>query len=181
MTHTYISILRGINVSGQKQIKMDALKKCYESLGFENVSTYVQSGNVIFSAGNPDTGELAKTISDSIRASSGFDVPVLVMEAGYLKRVIDNNPFAGDDAKDQRFMHVTFLASAPMDFDPVIFEDKKQDGEEIAFGDRVVYLYCPNGYGRTKLNNNFLESKLNVTATTRNWKTTTELYRLAGE
>jgi uncharacterized protein (DUF1697 family) len=177
----FISILRGINVSGQKIIKMDALRKSYESLGLENVITYVQSGNIIFSSEQDDTDHLAEKITCRIKDDFSFDVPVIVMKKETMKQIIDGNPFAGDPDKDPSYMYVTFLESAPVAFDKKIIEDKKQGDEEIAFSESAVYFYCPHGYGRTSLNNNFLENKLKVRATTRNWKTTLELLRLAGE
>lgn len=176
---TYISILRGINVSGQKIIKMDALKRMYEKLNFENVQTYVQSGNVIFSVKETDTKVIEKIILSQIEKEFGFDVPVIVLSAKTLETIIENNPFTKDNSKEPQFLHVTFLADNPAEFNKEKIVEKKQAGEEIAFTQNAVYLYCPNGYGNTKLNNNFLENKLKVKATTRNWKTTNELLRLA--
>lgn len=176
---TYISILRGINVSGQKIIKMDALKRMYEKLNFENVQTYVQSGNVIFSVKETDTKVIEKIISSQIEKEFGFDVPVIVLSAKTLETIIENNSFTKDNSKEPQFLHVTFLADNPAEFNKEKIVEKKQAGEEIAFTQNAIYLYCPNGYGNTKLNNNFLENKLKVKATTRNWKTTNELLRLA--
>ena len=165
---TYISIIRGINVSGQKLIKMAILKKMFEGLNLENIQTYVQSGNVVFSSKKEDTKELEKIISSGIEAEFGFDVSVIVLNSKSLETIIEGNPFAKDPLKDNAFLHVTFLADTPLCVD-----------EEIEFTSNAVYLYCPNGYGKTKLNNNFLESRLKVKATTRNWKTTNELLKLA--
>ncbi len=176
---TYISILRGINVSGQKLIKMDALRKSYENMGFHNVTTYLQSGNVIFEGNDFEINDLEQKISRQIEKDFGFEVPVIVLTIEILKQVIENNPFLNDPNKDQSFFHVTFLASKPEQYDHKTIEDKKQNGEEISISNTAVYLYCPNGYGRTKLTNNFLETKLKVLATTRNWKTTNELYKIA--
>jgi uncharacterized protein (DUF1697 family) len=176
---TYISILRGINVSGQKLIKMDALRKLYENLGFQNITTYVQSGNVIFTDKNIDVSKLEHEISRQIEKDFEFDVPVIVLTIDKLKQIIDNNPFVKDSDKNHTFLHVTFLSSKPNIYYYKQIEDKKLGGEEIFFSDQAVYLYCPNGYGRTKLNNNFLEAKLKVGATTRNWKTTNELLKIA--
>lgn len=176
---TYISILRGINVSGQKLIKMDALKTMYESLNFKDIQTYVQSGNVVFSAKENNPKVLEKIISSEIESAFGFDVPVIVLNITTLKSIIDKNPFTKDKQKDVSFLHVTFLADPPKTFDKESIAHKKQINEEIEFTPNAIYLYCPNGYGKTKLNNNFLESKLNVNATTRNWKTTNELLKLA--
>ena len=175
---TYISILRGINVSGQKIIKMDALKRMYEKLNFENVQTYVQSGNVIFSVKETDTKEIEKIISSQIEKEFGFDVPVIVLSAKTLGTIIENNPFTNDNSKEPQFFHVTFLADSLIEFDKEKIVEKKHASEKIAFTPNAVYLYCPNGYGRTKLNNNFLENKLKVPTTTRNWKTTRELLKL---
>lgn len=176
---TFISILRGINVSGQKLIKMDALKKMYESLRFENVRTYVQSGNVVFSSEEKDVRKIETIISSRIKKDFGFEVPVIVLTAGTLETIVKNNPLIKDKEKDIAFLHVTFLEDTPSHLNKEAIIGKKQANEEIFFSSNAVYLYCPNGYGVTKLNNNFLEKKLEVKATTRNWKTTTELLKLA--
>lgn len=176
---TYISIIRGINVSGQKLIKMDALRKSYENLDFHNVTTYVQSGNVIFTGQNTKPDVLGQTITRQIEKDFGFDVPVIVLSIDKLKQIIDSNPFVKDNNKDKTFLHVTFLSSKPQKFDLNAIEEKKLNGEEIIIADNAVYLYCPNGYGKSKLNNSFLETKLKVGATTRNWKTTNELLKIA--
>ncbi len=176
---TYISILRGINVSGKRLIKMDALKKMYENLNFDNIQTYVQSGNVVFLSKENDPKKLEKIISSKIKSEFGFDVPVIVLSAKTLEKIIESNPFTKDKLKDVSFLHVTFLADKVAQLDKESIIEKKLPNEEIRFAPNAVYLYCPDGYGRTKLNNNFLENKLKVTATTRNWKTTNELLKLA--
>lgn len=175
----YISILRGINVSGQKIIKMDALRNTYERLGFNNVTSYVQSGNVIFSGEEFKHKDLEQKLSRQILKDFGFDVPVLVLDIEKLKKTIEENPFSGDPDKDPSCLHVTFLSSYPDAYDQKIIDEKKQNGEELAYSNDAIYLYCPTGYGKTKLNNNFIETKLKVSATTRNWKTTNELYKIA--
>ncbi|NCA87088.1 MAG: DUF1697 domain-containing protein [Clostridia bacterium] len=176
---TYISILRGINVSGKNSIKMAALKKMYENLNFGNITTYVQSGNVIFQSKITDTEKLHRTIAHEIEKEFGFRVPVIVLTVESLKTIINQNPFVDDNKKEPSFMHVTFLAAPPQPFDPEHVVSKKNAEEEIFFTHNAVYLYCPNGYGRTKLNNTFLENQLKVVATTRNWKTTTKLLEIA--
>jgi uncharacterized protein (DUF1697 family) len=176
---TYISILRGINVSGQKLIKMDALKKTFENLKLENVRTYIQSGNVIFSGNETNEKELEEKIGKQIETDFGYHVPVIVLTAEKLKQLIEQNPFAKDTEKEIGFLHVTFLAGKPQQDDIKSIEDKKQKGEEIQISDKAVYLYCPHGYGKTKLTNSFIEGKLKVKATTRNWKTTNELLSMA--
>lgn len=176
----YISILRGINVGGHNNaVRMDDLRKLYEGLGLRDAATYVQSGNVVFTADDADTSVLERKISGTLEETTGTPIPVIVMTVGKLERVIEKNPFVKDSTKNISFMHVTFLSHAPERYDVGQIEAKKQDGEEITFSDNVVYLYCPNGYGQTKLTNNLLEAKLKVRATTRNWKTVNELLKIA--
>ncbi|MEE6188017.1 DUF1697 domain-containing protein [Niabella digestorum] len=175
---TYLSLLRGINVSGKRIIKMDALKQLYEKLKFKNVHTYVQSGNVIFSANKEDTKQLAQKISVQIEKEFGFDVPVIVLTSTNLKAIIDHNLLAKDKSKNAEFLHVTFLGDVPETFDKDAILKVKHPTEAIEITSSAVYLYCPNGYGKTKLNNTFLEKKLKVPATTRNWKTVNELLKL---
>jgi uncharacterized protein (DUF1697 family) len=178
---TYISILRGINVAGQKLIKMDALRKSYERLGYQNVRTYVQSGNVIFTCQDVEIASLEGAISRQIVKDFGYEVPVMVLTANALKQLIDANPFAKDMNKNPAHLHVTFLSAEPGPFDMKAIDEKRQPGEEIHMASHAVYLYCPKGYGKTKLNNSYLESILKATATTRNWNTTNALLRLANE
>lgn len=176
---TYILILRGINVSGQKLIEMAALRSMFEKMGFKDVNTYLQSGNIVFNTEAVEVHQLEQMIYRQIKADLGLEVPVIVMSHAQLHQAINQNPFLSDPTKAPSFLHLTFLASAPEAFDQEGIERKIQGDEAICFSDRVIYLYCPNGYGRTKLTNNFLESRLKVTATTRNWKTVNELQIMA--
>ncbi|MFT3903723.1 MAG: DUF1697 domain-containing protein [Niabella sp.] len=177
---TYISILRGINVSGHNMIKMDALKRLCAGLGFRNIVTYIQSGNIIFQSKESDTLKLSATIRSAIDKTFSFDVPVITFTTDEIKNVISLNPFISDGTKDISFYHVTFLSDNPLkeNIEKLTSIDTKNDRYEI--GDKVVYLYCPDGYGRSKLTNSFWESKLKLTATTRNWKTLNALLDIAG-
>ncbi len=175
----YISILRGINVSGKNLIKMTGLRTSFENLGFSDVTTYVQSGNIIFSGKKTSLKKLEQSIHQQIKKDFGFEIPTIVLTMEVLEKVISGNPFLKDPKKDPAFFHVTFLGSKPEKVDMKEIEAKKQEEEEIIFENNVLYLYCPLGYGNTKLNNNFLEKKLKVNATTRNWRTTNELLKLA--
>lgn len=172
----YIALLRGINVSGQKPIKMDALTEMFVGLKFSNVQTYLQSGNVVFHTNETDIKTIEDQVSSQIEKDFGFDVLVIVLSADTLKSIVMNNPFA--ENKEITFMHVTFLSDIPIQIDKQSIEVKKSTNEEIAFSEKAIYLYCPNGYGKTKLNNNFLERSLKVKTTTRNWKTVNELLRI---
>jgi len=175
---TYISMLRGINVSGQKQIRMVDLKNLYESLGLMNVQTYVQSGNVIFDSPEQDAAKLTETIEAQIKETFGFSVPVLIRTANDFQRIIESHPFTQEDPIR---VLVTFLYERPDQSkwnDLRLHKDKVDD---FALGEQEIFLFCPGGYGTTKLSNTFFEKKLGVIATTRNWKTINALYAMASE
>jgi len=178
---TYIAILRGINVSGHKLIKMDALRKLFDTMDFKNTKTYIQSGNVVFQGKQAKAQDLEKKIANSILKEFGFEVPVLVKEVTELEVVLKNNPFINKRKEDITKLHVTFLSAEP---EKALVEKIKEGNyaadEFIVIG-KTVYLFCPNGYGNTKLSNTFFENKLKLTATTRNWKTINELVSVAAE
>ena len=130
---TYISILRGINVSGQKIIKMVDLQNLYRNLGFENITTYIQSGNVVFTSDEFNTTSLAEKITKQIEKEFGFEVPVIVLTFDELQQIVDENPFLKDASKEPEFLHVTFLSSIPEQYNQEVIEEKKHNGEDIHF------------------------------------------------
>jgi uncharacterized protein (DUF1697 family) len=178
---TYVAMLRGINVSGSKPIKMEALRASFEALGFTNVRTYVQSGNVVFTAKDRAAGPLGAKIAARIERDFGFDVPTMVLGAETLARVVDENPFAGKKGVDPTKLHVTFLAEAPVAGGLEKMQAVSSGRDQFQCLGTSIYLVCPDGYGRTKLNNNAFERALRVGATTRNWKTVTTLAQMAAE
>ncbi|QIA09200.1 DUF1697 domain-containing protein [Draconibacterium halophilum] len=178
---TYVAILRGINVSGKNKIKMDALKSSFSTLGFEQIQTYIQSGNVVFRYQETSSGNLEELINKQLLKDFGFEVPVLVLNEKELANIVKNNPFAGDENREPQFLHVTFFKENPANVDEERINGYIKSGEEFAISEGVVYLYCPHGYGKTKINNNFFEIQLKVSATTRNWKTTLKLLEMAKE
>ncbi len=176
---TYISILRGINVGGHKLIKMNALKEMFESLGFNRVKSFIQSGNVVFQSNSTDPRQLEKLIAQGIMKSFGFDVPVIVIEKQELKNISERNLFINDRAEDLAKLHVTFLAAEPEKAFAESIGKEEFLPDEYRISGKAVFLFCPNGYGNTKLSNNFFEKQLKVQATTRNWKTVLELVKLS--
>ena len=176
---SYISILRGINVSGHNIIKMDALKKMYTGLGYKSVQNYIQSGNVIFQTKRSKTEKLEKEISLKIEKVFGFKVPVLVKEVEEVKKVIKANPFINKRKEDVAALYVVFLSAAPQKQDVEKLDPLHSFPDEFILLDKAIYLFCPKGYGNTKLTIAFFEKKLNITATARNWKTTNELVAIA--
>jgi uncharacterized protein (DUF1697 family) len=175
---TYVSLLRGINVSAQKRIKMEELRSLYAALGFRNVQTYIQSGNVVFQSQNPDAVELSRNIEASIEGHFGYSVSVVMRRRSDLHRILDHNPFLRDRDEDITKLCVVFLAASP---DPSALNEistVKDPYDEFQVMGREIYLFCPHGFARTKLSNNFFERKLKVSATTRNWKTVNKLYEM---
>jgi uncharacterized protein (DUF1697 family) len=177
--NTYISMLRGINVSGQKKIRMADLQKLFETSGLANVQTYLQSGNVVFDSPEPDTARLRERIEAQIEAAFGYQVSVFIRDAEDFRRIIAGNPFLSQRNEDPDKLHVTFLNRAPS---PAAWDASKapeSETDEFARGEKEIYLFCPNGYGRSKLSNSFFERKLGMPATTRNWRTVNALYEMA--
>ena len=173
----YIAILRGINISGKNKIKMADLRESLENLGFTNVKTYIQSGNIIFEALKAPVKKLSEMIQKKIVSNFGFSVLVIVKTPLEINETITNNPFLKQKNYDPSKFHVTFLSKLPRKIDLEKLSEVKSEDQVYCYG-KDIYLYCPNGYGRTKLTNNFLEKLLAVSATTRNWKTVNNLYAL---
>jgi uncharacterized protein (DUF1697 family) len=174
---TYIAMLRGINVSGQKCIKMEQLRKCFEIMGFTQVRTYVQSGNVVFEA--REHCSFCEKIRKGILRDFGFDIPILLKSSKELGRIIQDNPFLELAGIDFSKLHVTFLSKAAPRTAREDLQTLAANGEQFHIKEEVIYLYCPNGYGRTKLSNTAIEKKLGLEATTRNWKSVNALCLLA--
>lgn len=176
--NTYIALLRGINVSGKNIIKMAELKTMFQKLDFENVETYIQSGNVVFGSEISSTEKLASNISNAINETFKIHVPVMVLSAKEFTEIRNANPFISSEKYDVSFLHVTLLSEPPaVHLTKAINQDDYND--EFIITNKAVYLYCSNGYGQTKLTNTFFENKLKVKATTRNWKTINELIIIA--
>lgn len=169
---TYVAMLRGINVGGQKVVKMEALRAACSGAGLTNVQTYVQSGNVVFERVQGNTRSLEEDLRNLMKKEFGFDVTVVVRTGDELTSVIGELPILG---KDPDRLHVTFLSGEPSSIPAEKLERARSGAEEYALRGREVYLFCPNGYGTTKLSNTFLEDVLGVSATTRNWRTVNAL------
>lgn len=175
---TYISFLRGINVGGHKLINMKELQKVFENLQYKEVKTYIQSGNIVFKATEENEQVLAKQIAENIHTCFGFEVPVLVIRATTLSIILENNPFLKRLNAEEKKIYFTFLLQNPLQENIEKFDNQAFAPEEFLITDKVVYLYCSNGYGNTKLSNPFLEKLLKVQATTRNLQTVLKMAEL---
>jgi uncharacterized protein (DUF1697 family) len=177
----WVALLRGINVSGQKPVPMERLRGSFAAMGFHNVRTYVQSGNVVFETAADIRDALTRKIEERIRRDFGFSVVVILRTAKELEKIVKTNPFLSEEAIDQATFHVTFLAAPPNKTALKNLETLPTSLDRFCLIGREIYLYCPDGYGKTKLSNSAFEKRLSVGATTRKWKTTTVLCEMARE
>ena len=176
----YVAVLRGINVGRGKVVKMERLRASLASLGFSEVRTYVQSGNVIFESEQKSPAGLSNKIEEQIQHTFGFRVPVLVKTSKEIEQIASDNPLVKEKGIDHSKLHVTFLSDAPPTMAVKVLEPLATGRERFRILNREIYLYCPDGYGNTKLSNNAIEKKLSVVATTRNWRTVNMLLEMCG-
>jgi uncharacterized protein (DUF1697 family) len=179
LTTKYVALLRGINVAGANKIKMDDLRRLFSGLGHTEVQTYLQSGNVVFRGTGEDPARLASGIEQAIADELGLTVTVLLRTGQDLGKVLAANPYL-DREDNLTKLPVTFLAEPPAPRRAAELQIPEGETAVFTLVDREVYLHCPDGYGRTKLSNAFIERKLGVAATTRNWKSVTALHDLMG-
>jgi len=177
-TSTYVSLLRGINVGGHKIIKMDQLRKAFEGLGFADVATYVQSGNVVFKAPKKASEDLSGKIEEMLRRRFSMSVPVIVRTAGAIGQVVRNNPFLQQNSVDTSKLHVIFLSHTPLKTAVRGLDAIAAGLDQFRCCGQEIYLYCPNGFAGTKLSISVLEKVLTVGATTRNWNTVNKLHEM---
>ncbi|MCO5246738.1 MAG: DUF1697 domain-containing protein [Anaerolineae bacterium] len=176
---TYIALLRGINVGGHKKIKMEDLRAMYEALGFENVASYVQSGNVVFDSAETKPAALAARIEAQIAKTFGHEVLVFIRDADDLRRIIAGNPFADRANINPARLMVAFLNEPLTEaaVDALAASDDSDD--EFVVAGKEIYLYFPDGSGRSKLAAALSGKKLGTASTTRNWNTVTALADMA--
>jgi uncharacterized protein (DUF1697 family) len=177
---TYLSLLKGINVGASHRILMSDLKGVYDSLGFKNSLTYVQSGNVVFQTHSRPEQELVFALETAFKNRFGFGIPTVLRSQAEWIRLCETNPFLKKTGLNPNQFHITFLAAEPTAEAIRRIPKKSQQDSWIQNG-REIYLYCPNGYGRSKYSNTFFEKHLNLSATTRNWNTALALLALSDE
>jgi uncharacterized protein (DUF1697 family) len=175
--NTFIALLRGINVGGKTVVPMPELKSLFASMGLEDVNTYIQSGNVVFSSPSGDAHALAVAIEERIEDAFGLSTSVLLRTAGELAEIADRNPFLRREA-DLSKLHLVFL-SGPPEVDAVAeLDPARSPPDEFAVRGCEIYLHLPKGAGRSKLTIDYFEKRLRVRATARNWKTVNKLLEL---
>ncbi|MHB0890490.1 DUF1697 domain-containing protein [Streptomyces sundarbansensis] len=179
MTTTYAALLRGINVGGAKRVPMPELREVLAGLGHSDIATHLQSGNAVFRSDAEDADALAAGLEQALRERFGFTVDCLVRDAAYLAAVADACPFPAAELEGKQ-LHVTY-ADRPLD--PERFADLDAGAflpEEFRIGDRCLYLYAPEGLGRSKLAVALGRPRhvKGIVTTTRNWNTVAKLVEL---
>lgn len=167
-----IALLRGINVGGRNSLPMRELTEILEDLGCRDVSTYIQSGNVVFRSDEPDNA-LSLKVSGAVKRRFGFEPPVLILTDDKFTTIADANPYAIDDI-DSKFVHVLFFASKAVEPDIDRMRELQSATEHFTLTDNALYLQAPDGIGRSKFAAQ-AEKLLGVIATGRNWRTVCKL------
>lgn len=174
----HLALLRGINVSGHNMIKMVALKKMLENMGFLNVETYIQSGNVFVDSEEEHAATVGFKIKQEIAKVFGHDVPVVMVTKSELELCFKNNPYWKEKDCDTKKLYVAFISK---ELSPLAINDLKISNfkpDEAAIDSSRIYVKYAVGAGKTKLDQKYIEKKLNVVATMRNWNTVTKLLEM---
>lgn len=180
MAATQVALLRGINVGGKNKLPMRDLTGMFVEAGCENVRTFIQSGNVIFTAGSSALPRLEAVIASTISERFGYTTPVILRTAAELRAVVSNNPFLRAGAAED-ILHVMFLTDSPSPAKVTALDPNRSSPDAFLVRGREIYLQLPNGVARTKLGNAWFDSKLNTTSTQRNWRTVTKLLEMMEE
>jgi uncharacterized protein (DUF1697 family) len=174
----YLSLFRGINVGGNRIVPMSELKSLHQALGFKDVVTYIQSGNVVFSSDATNPAQLARQIEESFAQKFGFQSQVMVRTSAELQEIIASNPFQNQPEKEPKWVAVLFLTTRP---ESSALEDLKKTysgPEEIYLIGQELFVYYPDGIGRSKLTLPLIEKKLKTVGTGRNWNTVLQLQKM---
>ncbi len=172
---TLVALLRGINVGGRNSVPMADLRSVLETLGLEDVTTYIQSGNVVFRSYD-SAKAIASRMEKAIEDAFGLRPAVLIRTTAELAKIVESSPFA-DTAK----VHVVFLDRKPAAQDAARLDPGRSPPDSFELVGRELYLLLPNGAGRSKLSVDYLERTLGVRATQRNWNTVLKLLALTRE
>jgi uncharacterized protein (DUF1697 family) len=172
---TYVAFLRGINVSGKRKVPMAELRAMCERLNLQDVKTYIQSGNIVFKSSIGQTNDVSILLHNEIQKHFDFDVPVIVKTVNDLSQIIEKNPFDSQEDISANKIYFVLLNSLPANELLENLSKETFENEAYAVVDNCVYLKCSIGYGNAKLNNNLIERKLKIMATTRNYRTMNKL------
>ena len=174
----YVAMLRGINVGPHKRIKMDRLRESFEKLGFKQVQTYIQSGNVVFKASKSSADALCMKIENKLLADFGFPVTVILRTQEELAEAVAKSPFVNERGIDLTRLHVTFLSETPQAAAMKKLETLTPRSDRSCFIGKEIYWHLPNGVSQSVLMKAPVDRILAVSTTTRNWKTTNAILQM---
>ena len=178
---THLALLRGINVSGHNMIKMEALKTTLEAIGFQNVQTYIQSGNVFVDTEEENAPAVGFKIKQEIFKVFGHEVPVVVIGSADLEACLKNNPFLKEKDVDIKKLYVAFISATLQSTSMNDLKISQFKPDEASIDASRVYIKYAVGAGKTRFDQKYIEKKLNVNATIRNWNTVTQLLKMYEE
>lgn len=176
----YLALFRGINVSGHNLIKMDALKKLMHDEGYSNVETYIQSGNVVFESAETNRDKIAKDLEILMYKEYGHNVIIFIYEEADIRLVVKQNPYTGPEPEGQgvKKMFVVFLSGKPTEAGIDQLRKYNRGDDVFKVVDNTLYLKLATSASDSKLTNVFIENKMNIKATTRNWNTTLKMLEM---
>jgi uncharacterized protein (DUF1697 family) len=175
--HRYVALLRSVNVAGHGRIAMDELRAAFDALGYADVTTYIQTGNVLFSTASKSEARVATAIEERLAEDFGDSPAVLIRSVADMRRVGTSSPYAKAGADPARH-HVTFLATQPSKAALDGLQLPPSGRDALVVDGKEIYVHTPDGYANTKYTGTFLERRLGVVSTTRNWNTVTKLNEL---
>ena len=178
---THLALLRGINVSGHNMLKMEALKTTLENIGFENVQTYIQSGNVFVDSEEENQAKVGFQIKQEIFKVFGHEVPIVVVNKQDLEACFKNNLFLKDTDLDTKKLYVAFVSIALQSTSINDLKMSQVKPDEAQIDENRIYIKYAVGAGKTRFDQKYIEKKLNVIATIRNWNTVTQLLKIYEE
>lgn len=178
---THLALLRGINVSGHNMMKMEALKSMLESVGFQNVQTYIQSGNVFVDSDEENAASVGFKIKQEIFAAFGHEVPVVVVNQNDLENCFKKNPYLKEKEVDTKKLYVAFLSNTLKSESINDLKISQFKPDEASIDGNKIFIKYAVGAGKTRLDQKYIEKKLNLTATIRNWNTVTQLLKMYEE
>ena len=176
---TIITMLRGINMTGHNTVRMNELVHLFRQIGYNDAETCIQSGNIVFTCHNPKIEEVSLVIRKAVLSEFDLNIAVIIRTSDEMKKIISANPFLEEPGFDPSRMAVLFLESKPSHAQVLKVAGIDYPPDKFHINGSEIYIYCPNGFGKTKLYTNFFEAKMKVTGTARNWRTVNKLMEMA--
>jgi len=173
----HVALLRGINL-GSRRIPMPELAAIFQGAGCEDVRTYIASGNVVYRAGARLASRVADLVAKAIADEYGFDCPIVTRSAAEIDAIVEGNPFADEAAEDPKAVHVAFLKDRPAKARIEALDPDRSPPDRFVVRGCEIFLHCPNGVARSKLTNQWFDSRLATVSTSRNWRTVLKLQEM---